>query len=60
MATYSFTVTDEYIAEHDAMKARIVKMEAAIRKAVKHAEANGMNDWPVFVGLRMAVGDKTA
>lgn len=32
--------------------ARIAELEAAIRMTLRHADANGMQDWPVFRRLR--------
>ncbi len=34
-----------------AMADRIAELEAAIAKALHHADGNGMKDWPVFVEL---------
>ena len=31
---------------------RIAELENAISKALRHAEKNGMKDWPVFLNLR--------
>lgn len=36
-------------------EARIAELEALIAKAVKHADGNGMGDWPVFKALRKAL-----
>lgn len=35
--------------------ARIVELEAAIAKAIKHADENGMKDWPVFKSMRKVI-----
>ena len=44
---------DEYrAAERKTDKARIAELENAISKALRHAEKNGMKDWPVFLNLR--------
>ena len=34
------------------LKARIAELEAVITKALKHADENGMKDWPVFKAMR--------
>lgn len=34
---------------------RIVELEAAIESALRHADKNGMSDWPVFVKMRKAL-----
>lgn len=40
----------------DQRDKRIAELEAALRAALRHAEANGMKDWPVFVAIRKALG----
>ena len=35
---------------------RIAELEAAIEKALRHSDANGMKDWPVFRHLRKTLG----
>jgi len=47
---------DEF-STHDAALARIEKLEAAIRKAIRHANRHGMADWPVFVAMRKAINE---
>ena len=37
------------------MVRRIEELESAIAKAVRHAEANGMGEWKVFVALRKLI-----
>jgi len=37
---------------------RIAELEAAIDKAIKHADGNGMKDWPVFRTLRKVMKSK--
>lgn len=35
---------------------RNAALEASMRAALRHAEANGMKEWPVFVAMRKALG----
>jgi hypothetical protein len=35
---------------------RIEALEAAIEKALRHSDANGMKNWPVFRHLRKTLG----
>lgn len=35
---------------------RVAVLESAMRAALRHAEANGMAGWPVFVAMRKALG----
>ena len=41
--------------QHEAAD-RIEKLEASIEKALRHSDANGMKDWPVFRHLRKTLG----
>lgn len=36
----------------ERLEARVAELEAAIDKAIKHADGNGMKDWPAFRTLR--------
>lgn len=49
------TIDDYRSAERRADKARIAELEAAIAAALRHADANGMRNWPAFVALRKVV-----
>lgn len=46
------------VAADHANVRRIVELEAAIAKALKKADANGMGDWPAFTALRKVMGNK--
>ena len=39
----------------DAAAKRVKELEAVIRKAIQHAEKNGMKDWPVFKAMRREI-----
>lgn len=39
---------------------RIAELEAAATKALRHADKNGMGDWPAFAALRKAMAKSTA
>lgn len=50
---------EQHYAEVDAAATaaldRIVKLEATISNALKHADANGMGEWPIFKKMRKAL-----
>lgn len=57
MASEQLTLREVCLAEQyeDAIAGknkRIADLEAAIQKAITHADGNGMRDWPVFKKLR--------
>lgn len=41
--------------ERRRLAARVIELEAAAKAAIRHAEKNGMGDWPVFRKLRKAI-----
>jgi hypothetical protein len=51
------TVSDVLVAlnEREQCMTRITELEAAIEKALRHAGANGMADWPAFNALRVGM-----
>lgn len=45
----------EMCDEIERLRSTIDRLQAAAKKAIGHAERNGMSEWPVFKNLRKAL-----
>lgn len=50
-----YPINPEAANHPSCVNKRIADLEGAIKKAVRHADSNGMKDWPVFKALRKAI-----